>query len=93
MRYRTEESTDYWMVRKVRNGWTPEWGQEGYITVLRKRKPCCGGLHSCGVDLGPLVGDGCAVGPDKSPLQIKVCGVRDALYDGVYPVFLLIISI
>ena len=67
---------------QVRNSWTPEWGQEGYIKVLRSNHA----VVDCGVDLSPLDGDGCATGPNKSPPQIKVCGVSGILYDGAYPV-------
>jgi len=77
--YGTEAGKDYWLVR---NSWTPEWGQEGYIQVARTNPADA----ECGVDITPLDGDGCAAGPNKSPLEVKVCGVSGILYDGAYPI-------
>jgi len=74
--YGTEQGKDYWLVR---NSWTPEWGDGGYIKVARSS------TATCGTDITPLDGDGCAKGPNKSPAEIKVCGVSGILYDGVYP--------
>eukprot|EP00656_Telonema_subtile_P021947 TRINITY_DN2298_c0_g1_i3.p1 TRINITY_DN2298_c0_g1~~TRINITY_DN2298_c0_g1_i3.p1 ORF type:complete len:369 (-),score=62.45 TRINITY_DN2298_c0_g1_i3:72-1178(-) len=47
----------YWLVR---NSWTPEWGENGYIRL--KRTPP-GEDPPCGVDVNPLSGNGCAGGP------------------------------
>lgn len=65
---------DYWLVR---NSWTPEWGESGYIKLRRYGA----GREPCGVDLTPLDGNGCKGGP----ATVKVCGTSGMLYDGVWP--------
>ena len=72
--YGTDENTgqDYWLIR---NSWTPLWGMNGTIRLLREASP------SCGMDLNPLDGNGCKGGPP----QVQVCGQSGVLYDGVYP--------
>jgi len=76
----TDKGGDYWLVR---NSWTPEWGENGYIRVARHdpEDPSSKG-PACGVDIDPSDGDGCTGGPPS----VKVCGVSGILYDGVYPV-------
>eukprot|EP01123_Difflugia_compressa_P011959 TRINITY_DN4956_c0_g1_i1.p1 TRINITY_DN4956_c0_g1~~TRINITY_DN4956_c0_g1_i1.p1 ORF type:complete len:366 (-),score=82.89 TRINITY_DN4956_c0_g1_i1:61-1158(-) len=64
---------DYWLVR---NSWSPAWGEDGYIRLLRTSN------FTCGVDLTPSDGDGCSGGPPT----VEVCGTCGILYDGVYPV-------
>lgn len=62
---------DYWLVR---NSWSPNWGEEGYIRLRRNSNP------PCGTDITPLDGDGCTGGPP----QVKVCGECGILYDTLY---------
>ena len=63
---------DYWIIR---NSWTPLWGEEGFMRLLRSSNA------TCGLDMKPGDGDGCTGGPK----QVKVCGQSGILYDGVYP--------
>jgi len=64
---------DYWLVR---NSWSPNWGENGYIRLARPAQP------TCGTDLTPGDGDGCTGGPPT----VQVCGTCGILFDGVYPV-------
>jgi len=77
--YGTDDKSgyDYWLIR---NSWTPEWGENGFIR-LRRHDPTKGATAPCGVDITPLDGNGCKGGPQK----VKVCGQSGILYDGVYP--------
>jgi len=72
--YGTDDTgVDFWLVR---NSWTPEWGDNGYIKLLRQ-----GEGASCGVDVTPSDGSGCKGGPPN----VTVCGTCGILYDNVYP--------
>jgi len=71
--YGVEHGHNYWLVR---NSWSPSWGEEGYIKILRTP------TVQCGVDLNPADGDGC----DGGPPNVTVCGTCGILYDNVYPV-------
>jgi len=64
---------DYWLVR---NSWSPQWGEDGYIRLLRQTQV------TCGTDINPSDGDGCTGGPPT----VTVCGTCGILYDTVYPV-------
>jgi len=64
----------YWLVR---NSWSPFWGEEGYIRIMRESPDSV----SCGLDIKPSDGDGCRNGPPV----VKVCGTCGILYDSVYP--------
>ena len=72
--YGTDQDTkqDYWVIR---NSWTPEFGEEGFIRIVR---------HSsnppCGTDTTPLDGVAC-VGQDQ---PVTVCGTCGVLYDSSY---------
>lgn len=75
--YGTEDGVDYW---RLRNSWTPLWGEGGFIRI-RRFDPRRGDVAPCGMDLTPQDGNGCKGGPD----QVKVCGMSGVLYDGVIP--------
>lgn len=60
----------YWIVR---NSWTTEWGDQGFIMLNRST--------ACGEDINPLDGNGCANGPPT----VKVCGQNGMLFDAIYP--------
>ena len=64
---------DYW---KIRNSWTPTWGEAGHIRLKRQ-----GANAACGLDTTPLDGSGCEGGPKTE----KVCGTCGVLFDVSYP--------
>jgi len=64
---------DYWLVR---NSWSPNWGEKGYIRVKRETTP------RCGIDITPSDGSGC----DDGPPTITVCGTCGILFDSSYVV-------
>lgn len=71
--YGTDPSQgDYWLVR---NSWSPQWGENGYIRIRRTTTP------RCGLDLKPLDGDACK----NETAPIVVCGTCGILYDCLYP--------
>lgn len=70
----TDDGLDYWLVR---NSWSPAWGENGYIRLLRTPNKL-----RCGVDLTPSDGTGC----DNGPANVTVCGTCGILYDNCYPV-------
>ena len=63
---------DYWIVR---NSWSPFYGENGFIRVLRTATP------ACGWDVNPQDGTGCNGGP----AQLWTCGMCGILYDTSYP--------
>jgi len=66
---------DYWLVR---NSWSPNWGEAGYIRLKRTSSE----QTRCGQDVTPQDGTGCNGGP----AQVTVCGTCAILYDVSYPV-------
>eukprot|EP00092_Neocalanus_flemingeri_P032974 GFUD01035858.1.p1 GENE.GFUD01035858.1~~GFUD01035858.1.p1 ORF type:complete len:375 (+),score=110.48 GFUD01035858.1:27-1127(+) len=63
---------DYWLVR---NSWGPNWGEDGYIKLLR--------TPLCGVNSTPMDGTACVGGPGND--QQKVCGMCGMLLDTTFP--------
>lgn len=72
-----DQLIDYWLIR---NSWGPDWGEKGYIRLLRSDKQ---GQNKCGVDTKPDEGTGCKDGPSN----VTVCGMCGVLYDSVIPHF------
>ena len=70
MGYGTDNNVPYWIVR---NSWTPSFGENGYIRLLRDITP------RCGQDPG-------AADCDGAPTTPTVCGTCGILYDNAYPV-------
>lgn len=64
---------NYWLVR---NSWSAQWGEKGYIRVAREDPT----NPPCGMDTKPSDGSGC----DNGPSEVKVCGTCGILYDNVY---------
>jgi len=71
---------DFWLVR---NSWNAGWGENGYIRLRRTAVP------RCGIDHSPQDGDGCNGGPK----EVTVCGTCGILFDVLYPIVPVNISI
>eukprot|EP00913_Durusdinium_trenchii_P009010 g8476.t1 len=74
--YGKQGADKYWLVK---NSWGPDWGENGFIRILR---------HSsedtfCGMDTDPSKGVACKGGPK----EVEVCGTCGILYDSVVPRF------
>lgn len=65
----------YWLIR---NSWSTDWGEEGYIRLLRHPE----NVAYCGTDDEPRKGSGCNGGPS----EVEVCGMCGILSDNAYPV-------
>jgi len=65
---------DYWLVR---NSWSANWGEDGYIRIQRFSD----GDGHCGPDTKPQDGVGCNGGPST----VTVCGSCGIWYDTSYP--------
>jgi len=64
---------DFWLVR---NSWSPNWGESGYIRLMRTS------TVQCGTDNHPSDGMGCKNGPPS----VTVCGTCGILFDNSYPI-------
>jgi len=71
--YGSEGGVDYWIVR---NSWGPNWGEDGYIRILRETSP------GCGTDT-TTSGHVCQGGPGNEMLH--VCGMCGMLFETSFP--------
>jgi len=63
---------DYWLVR---NSWSPGYGENGFIRLLKTD------TVQCGWDVNPQDGTGCNGGPN----ELWTCGMCGILFDTLYP--------
>jgi len=75
--YGKTTSHKYWLVK---NSWGQDWGENGYIRILRHENED----EFCGIDNDPQKGIACKGDPTK---EITVCGTCGILYDSVVPEF------
>eukprot|EP00933_Yihiella_yeosuensis_P033041 TRINITY_DN2674_c0_g1_i3.p1 TRINITY_DN2674_c0_g1~~TRINITY_DN2674_c0_g1_i3.p1 ORF type:complete len:382 (+),score=102.45 TRINITY_DN2674_c0_g1_i3:112-1257(+) len=68
---------DYYLIR---NSWGEDWGESGYIRMLRLKSDQ-GEKGHCGTDHNPKAGVGCDGGPPTLP----VCGMCGMLSDSAHP--------
>ncbi|KAL7579517.1 hypothetical protein ACA910_007893 [Epithemia clementina (nom. ined.)] len=75
-----ETGQDFWLVR---NSWGPNWGENGYIRLLRSPDA------SCGMDVTPSDGVACTRdhnGKEVIPPNALICGNSGILYDVTIPI-------
>lgn len=74
--YGEDAGTKYWLIR---NTWGPDWGENGFIRMLRHKD----GETYCGVDRDNQEGTGCK----GDPTEVEVCGMCGMFSDSVVPHF------
>jgi len=68
----------FWLIR---NSWGEDWGEGGYIRLLRHEEENA----NCGIDHKPSEGVGCKNEEGKYPATMPVCGMCGILSDSAYP--------
>lgn len=74
--YGSDQGSKYWLIR---NSWGGEWGERGFIRLIRHDDE----ESHCGYDEQPGQGVAC----DGAPAKVRVCGTCGILYDAVVPKF------
>lgn len=75
MGYGQDHGVKYWLVR---NSWGEDWGEKGYIRLLRYDS------EPCGIDETPLEGTACKNGSEP-PKPMVACGECGILFDSSFP--------
>eukprot|EP00927_Polykrikos_kofoidii_P029166 TRINITY_DN25268_c0_g1_i1.p1 TRINITY_DN25268_c0_g1~~TRINITY_DN25268_c0_g1_i1.p1 ORF type:complete len:543 (-),score=65.16 TRINITY_DN25268_c0_g1_i1:79-1707(-) len=70
------DSNRYWLIR---NSWGPDWGESGFVRLIRHANE----EAHCGTDSNPKLGVACE--GEGSPQKVTVCGSCGVLYDSVVP--------
>jgi len=79
--YGEDANGKYWLVR---NSWSPTWGEQGYIKLLRADSQK---EEVCGSDVTPQDGVECS----GSDAPVEVCGTCGAIYDSSFPLNAIVI--
>jgi len=78
--YGSADDDNYWLIQ---NSWGGNWGEAGFMRILRRDSDEETEEDFCGWDRQPEVGSGC----DGGPTKMRVCGTCGMLFDTAVPHF------